>query len=136
MAVTVTKTALITTNDEFKTVKKYEIAWTSDASGDASGTTGGLVSGHIVRVVFKPGTAGSQPSAAYDVTLTDSYSVDVLTGLGANLSNSTTTDVCPGVEITDGTTTSIMPVAVCDILTLTVANAGNTKSGTVVLYVS
>jgi len=111
--------------------RKISFAWTSTAGGAVSGNLTGRLAGTIERVVFKPGTAGSQPSDLYDVTLLDEQGVDVLAGKGANLSNATTTQIVP--LIGDGTTTD-KPVVVNGTLELQVANAGATKSGEVHVY--
>ena len=114
-------------------IRKVSLAWTSDASGDASITTI-KQAGILVGVAFVPGSGGSQPTNLYDVTLTDDNGVDILSGQGANLSNATATRVCPGVPFKDGTTTGTAPIPLDDTLDLVVAAAGNAKSGTVVLY--
>lgn len=108
------------------------INWTSDSSGNYSGTVD--VNGCILNAVFAPGSGGSQPSNNYDVTINDAQGVDILAGLGANLSNTTATRKIPLFPATDGTTTTAGPGAVNGQLTVAVANAGNAKSGTIVLY--
>lgn len=116
-------------------VSRIDIAWTSDSGGNATVATS-AVTGTIRRVTFVPGTAGSQPTNAYDVTLTDEHGLDVLAGQGANLSNAANAHVAPGVPLKDGTTTSVVQPAVDGLLTLNVTNAGNAKSGTVVVYLT
>jgi len=120
------------TESKTRTMKRAIFTWVSDATGDASGTTTAPISGLAYRAVFKPAIGSSSPSNNYDVVLNDSYGVDVLQGKGANLSNTIATDV--GVILTDGTDGNTVPVAVDDLLTLTVSNAGNAKGGVVVLY--
>lgn len=115
--------------------RKILLAWTSDASGNVSGTLTPVISGTLARVVFIPGSGGTQPSSLYDVTLLDESGVDVLGGQGANLSNSTVAQVAPGCPLKDGTTVSTTAPQMDDRLELQVANAGNAKTGTVVLYV-
>jgi hypothetical protein len=115
--------------------REYVSAWTSNSSGVASDTVNLVQCGELVGVQFVPGTSGSQPTDAYDVTVLDAYSFDVLMGQGANLSNSTVTKVCPTIPAKDGTTTSTGPQPVSGTLTVSVTNAGNTKSGTIVLWV-
>ena len=90
------------------------------------------ISGQILRVVIDPGSPA--PTNLYDMTLTDSDSVDVLAGRGADLSDTATTNICPGTPLKDGTTTSVVPMVVDSILTLNITNAG-TGVGTVVVYV-
>ena len=114
---------------------RVAIEWTSDASGNASVATGGKVRGILRRVVFAPGTGGDQPDNLYDAVLNDEHSIDVLAAQGANLSNAAASSVCPGVPLKDGTTTSVAPMVVDSVLTLVISNGGNTKSGTVYLYV-
>lgn len=109
-------------------IRTVALAWTADASGSvmwtlASGAESGLLSGLIHRVVFVPGTGGSQPSSGYGVTLADSNGVDLLAGQGAGLSSTAASQYVPTA-----------PVAVDDICTLHVSAAGAEKSGTVVIY--
>lgn len=115
-------------------VVKHVFAWVSDSGGIATVPSSIPVSGRIERVVIVP-SASAAPTSLYDVTLTDSNSIDVLAGQGANLSATVSSSVCPGTPLKDGTTVSVTPTAVDSILTLNVTNAGNTKSGTVVVYV-
>lgn len=124
MAVTVT----YKTNVE-KSIKSIVMDWVSNASGAATETLT-MLSGIIKRVTFKPDGGGTQPSNSYDVTLKDDEEVDVLMGLGANLSNAAATSVVPFV--TNGTFGE--PVSVNSTLDLAVANAGDTKGGTIVLF--
>lgn len=104
---------------------KYTLAWTSDGSGNVSEAIN-IRPGEIRQVKFIPGSGGEQPTAAYDVTLVDSDSVDYLKGNGANLSNLDALAVAiqDNPLIHDGNS-----------LTLTVANAGISKTGTVVVWV-
>jgi len=120
------------TYSETRTVKKVTLDWTSDASGDATVDTKAL-SGQILRVCFIPDSGGTQPTDLYDVVLNDADGIDVLEGLGANLSNSTSTDVVP--VVTNGTDGNMQPVAVDGVLSLAVSNAGDSKGGKVILYI-
>lgn len=115
-------------------VVKHTFDWTSNGSGAATVASTLAVSGVIVRVVVIP-SATVAPTALYDVTLTDADSVDVLAGLGANMSATVTLNTCPGTALTDGTTVSVVPMFVDSILTLNVTNAGASKAGKVVVYV-
>lgn len=116
---------------------KFTISWTSSSGGAAngqinsSGTNGQYFSGEVMRVVFVP---GANVSNAYSVTLSDENSLDILSGQGANLSNTTTFEICPSVAMKDGTTTSTCFRTIDDLLTLSVTGAGNAKSGTIVIY--
>lgn len=110
---------------------RYTIIWTSDGSGAVDGDLGGLIrAGYVFQAFIVPGAGGSAPTDQYDVELRDGNGVNVLsygsTDAGANLSATTPLavqflppyfhDGTPGFE-------------------LVVANAGDTKGGTVVLFV-
>lgn len=114
-------------------VVKHTFDWISDGSGAATVPSGIPVSGEIKRVVFDPGSAA--PTASYDVTLTDEHGIDVLAGQGADLHETNSSSVCPGTPIKDGTTVGVVPTVVDGVLTLNVTNAGDTKTGKVVVYV-
>jgi len=87
-----------------------------------------------LRVVIVPGSGDAQPTTLYDVVPNDANGFDVLQGAGGNLSNTTATQAAPGIAATVGANTTIRPIAVSDSLNLVVANAGDSKSGTVVAY--
>ncbi len=107
---------------------KYTLTWISTSSGAASYTTVTPIVGLIQREVFVP-SATAAPTAAYDVTLSDVDSQDILYGKGANLSATTALDVILG------TSGQKAPIAVDDYLALSVSAAGNGKGGKVILYV-
>jgi hypothetical protein len=111
---------------------RYTLAWTSHTDGTVALPTP-TINGTILRVTFNPGATA--PTDNYDVTLTDEDGIDVLGGQGANRDTANSESVCPGLAFTDGTTTSVVPIAVAGTLTLNVSNAGDSKQGTVVLYV-
>jgi hypothetical protein len=124
MAGTVTPTQRLTNYlGQNPQVQRTQINWTSDSGGSASGSV--TIEGVILRVVFDP--SGS-PTDAYDVTLSDANQIDVLAGLGANRSGTDPQSVVP-VDTTSG-----LPFAVAGNLALSVANAGNAKTGKVVIY--
>ena len=106
---------------------KHTLNWTSTTGGAATYTTVAPIVGLIQREVFIPSTSAI-PTTGYDVTLTDADGLDILYGKGANLSATTALDVVLG------TSGQRAPVAVDDYLSLTVAAAGNAKSGKVILY--
>jgi len=114
-------------------VVKHTFAWVADGSGNATVASGFAISGQIMRVVFDPGSP--EPTASYDITLTDADGVDVLASQGADLSETVTSHVCPGTPLKDGTTTSVVPIVVDSILTLNVSNAGSGGAGSVIVYV-
>lgn len=122
-------------------IRKIILQWTSSSGGAVNTNPFGPVSGTIERVVFIPGTGGNQPSANYVAKLQllngDGFDdgIDLLANQGAALSNTTNTTITPGVEVTDGTHTSVQPIAVDDKLDLVVTGAGASKQGVCVLYV-
>ena len=117
------------TEVNWTSVKEITWAWStaSSSSGATTGTTSYVYDGSLLGVAFVPGTAGAQPSASYDVTITPGRhtGVDLLLGAGANLSNAATVYKKTG---------SLAAVA-HDTLTINVSGAGSSHSGTVILYV-
>lgn len=111
-------------------VVKYTIAWVSDASGNVTANTAAMDAvrlGYIHQVKYVPDAAGTQPTDLYDVTLVDANAVDLLAGGGANLSNATSTQVM------------INPAPFYDhtgTLEFKVANGGNAKGGTFIMWLS
>jgi hypothetical protein len=106
-------------------VKKVKFVWVSAADGTASGTTSGVYTGEIIRLVTIPAAAGSAPTALYDIVVNDEDTADVLMGAGANRSATATEQVLK---------TSLGCMA-NDKLALAITNAGDTKGGTVILYI-
>jgi len=113
------------TEETFSTMSKITFSWTSNASGAASGATTNNYSGVIYRIVFEPGSSATQPTDLYDVTLTDDDGIDILDGAGGDLSNATT-DQLQGLIGVSAVANSK--------LTLTISNAGDSKTGTVIVY--
>lgn len=107
---------------------RYTIDWLSDSSGDVSGNTQAMdiKRGYIRQVEFVPDSGGTQPSDAYDATFINTESVDFLQGFGANLSNSASKLILFDPPIYYDATYK---------LDLVIANAGNAKGGTFVLWI-
>ena len=110
---------------------KYTLTWTASASGIVSNATTFYVRGELSRVTF----TGAGTGTTYSVTLTDSAAVDVLAGQGAGIVSNSVTTVVPGVKISDGVTTNVVPFVINDLLTLLITGAGSNKTGSVILYV-
>lgn len=113
-------------------IRRIRIEWTSD---DAAGTISksiGHVNGLVIGLETKPGA--TTPDADYDVTLEDELGYDVLEGLGADRSNSVAEKEVILKECTIGANNYAAHPAVCNNLTFKVANAGNSKTGTAILY--
>lgn len=114
-------------------IRKIIATWTSDGSGDAAGTTGKIV-GELMKAVTVP-SATAAPTTLYDITITDENSADVLGNCFDDLvDRSATVTETVDFFLNDGTTSNGARPSVCDALTVTVANAGVTKSGTLYLY--
>lgn len=114
--------------------RKVICSWTSDSSGDASGTTKKLV-GTLVKATTNP-TDG--PTDNYDITLADEDGVNLLGGCDDDLTDRDTAnseEVYFLVKDHAGTplAQSIHPV-VCGVVTVTVAAAGSIKSGVLNLF--
>lgn len=127
MAGVVTKTEMI-----WSSVRKIIFAWTSGTGADAGKADAVTVNpfeGQLKRAVFIPGTGGDLPTNLYDVRILDSDGIDILGGLGMDLSNAA------AVEAYEGSATkNLNHMFAHTALTLEVRNAGDTKKGTVVLY--
>lgn len=108
-------------------IKRADVSWTSDASGDATGTV--QLDGEILKVVTNP-TDG--PSANYDITIVDEDGVDIAQGLLANRHTTNSEEQYLYEQITlggTGTDRYAAPIVHYGACTFTVANAGNAKSG-------
>lgn len=107
-------------------VKKIKAVWVSDdTTGAASGTTTFSYNGKVDLLTTVPAGGGSAPTDNYDIALTDADGVDVLAGGGANRDTANTEQVLG---------TSLGAVAT-STLTLAITNAGNSKGGTVYVYI-
>jgi len=116
-------------------IQKVTVDWTSDASGDADGTSRKIV-GRLIKGVTDP---GDSPTDNYDIVITDEEGVNVLGNCFDDLVDRDTTNTeevyfqVSNLAATDPAG-GVHPV-VCDTLTITVSNAGNAKSGQLILYV-
>jgi hypothetical protein len=116
---------VVTASDIGGGYTKYSVAWTSDASGNVSGTSFDVRRGHLWQFKFIPSTGGTVPTTLYDVTLLDPDSADVIVANGADRSATVPNWYSPTNPIFfEG-----------GALTPVVANAGNAKAGTLVLIV-
>lgn len=112
------------TEETFGSVKKITFAWTSDASGNATGTTSNAYSGAIERLVTVPDGTDA-PTDSYDVVVNDEDGNDVLMGAGADRDTANTEQVLA----------SSLGIVANDKLALSVSNAGSAKSGTAYVYI-
>ncbi len=110
-----------------RSIKRIKFAWTSDTSGNCVDTTTYIYTGRIIGFASLPSLSGdTQPSNEFDVTLVDYDNVDVLAKLGADLSNAAATYKAEK----DG-----LLCVVESALTLSVANAGASKCGAIVVFI-
>jgi hypothetical protein len=121
MAGIVTKTEIT-----HRHVKKIVFDWTSSAGGAADATTTEYYTGRIIYAVQIPAGGGTQPTDQYDVIVKDSDNIDVLKGLGANLSNAASTYKADS----DG-----LGAVVESQLTLAVTGGGDSKGGKTILFI-
>jgi len=124
MAETCTTTEVVNVG----TVKKIAWAWQSTAAVDGGtvgavpgATTSAVLDGKIIALCTVPLTS---PTDDYDVTITDADGYDVLCGAGLNRDTANTETVAE---------TSLGAVA-GSRLTLHIAAAGYTKTGTVTIW--
>ena len=117
--------SITTTTSKNGSLVKYKMDWLSDASGDVDVDAIPMIQGEIQSVHYFPDAGGTQPSDNYDLTMADSYGVDILTGTGANLSQTTDTYAVPALS------TYFKVVIEAGSYDLVIANAGNAKGGIV-----
>ena len=124
------------TYDKIGTIRKVLASWTSDdATGAVSGTTA-KITGTLIKGVTDPGATA--PTDNYDIVITDEESVNVLGNCVDDLVDRDTANteevyfLVSNLAATDPAG-NVHPV-VCDALTIAVTNAGNSKTGQVILY--
>jgi hypothetical protein len=95
--------------------------------------------GELIKIVTDPGSAA--PTADWDVVLTDEEGVDLSihmddVAIAALIARHTTTtlETYLPLEDTAGTGRIAAWPVVCDKLTVTVNNAGNSKTGQIIIY--
>lgn len=103
-------------------IKKITFAWISDGDGDAVGSTAHVYDGAIIALMTIPDGVAA-PSDNYDVEIKDADGHDVLLGCGSDRDETNA----------EGVTTAMGAVAGSK-LTLNVSGAGDTKKGTVILW--
>jgi hypothetical protein len=118
---------------QFGGVKKVLVSWTSDdTTGAVTGATRKIV-GTLVKAITDPGATA--PSDDYDIAITDEEGADVLGTSVAGLGNRDTANTeVRYFNLTDGTAAIAAFPIVCDVLTIAVTNAGNSKTGQLILY--
>lgn len=115
-------------------IRKILIDWTSDdTTGSVVATTKKIV-GRLVKGITDPGATA--PTDNYDIAITDGEGVDVLGNCESTLANRDTANTEEVYFLVkNGTPTGLaLHPAVCDVLTVTVTNAGNSKVGQLILF--
>lgn len=118
-------------------IRTVTAAWTSDGSGNATATTGKIV-GTLLQGVTNPDDSAA-PTANYDIVLTEENGANLLGGCDFDLTDRHTSNseishfLITNAAATDPGGVGAHP-AVCSPITITVSNAGDTKSGVLVLY--
>lgn len=113
--------SVLDAQNEGITKTKWTVVSAADGSGSKVSPAGYF--GAVLACVTIPAGGGSAPSAGWDVTITDPEGYDVLQGAGADRSAADTETATPAKT----------SVAFGE-LTLNVANMGNAKGATVILY--
>lgn len=108
----------------FSSAKEVVFTWTSSGGGAADATTTAAFDGKLVGFATIP-SGSAAPTDNYDVAIVDSRGHDVLMGAGANRDTANTEYVAEA---------SLAAVAASK-LTLHVTNAGDSKAGTVVVWI-
>lgn len=123
------------------TIRKIIIDFVTDDTTGSVACTTRKISGHLIKIVTDPGA--DAPTANWDVVLTDEEGVDLSVhmddvAIAALIARHTTTtlETYLPLEDTAGTARIGAWPVVCDKLTVTVNNAGNSKNGQIILYYS
>jgi hypothetical protein len=106
-------------------VKWVSWSWTSDASGDVSGTDTKSLDGQVVRWATNPGSTA--PDDNYDIVVNDEDGIDLAGGGLVNRDTANSEQVIPGGDADPG-------AAFNGVLSLVVSNAGNAKNGALKMY--
>ena len=107
------------------TIKYVQWTWTSDGSGDMSGTDTADLNGRVLRWASNP--SSTAPSANYDIVVNDEDGIDVANGGLVNRHTSNSEHFIPGGDADPG-------AAFMGKLSLVVSNAGSTKEGVLRMY--
>ena len=85
--------------ESHESVKYVEWTWTSDGSGDVSGTDTESVNGQVLRWATNP--SSTAPSANYDIVVNDEDGIDLAAGGLANRHKSSSEQVLTGGDAKD-----------------------------------
>lgn len=110
------------------------VDWISASDGSATATV--QLDGELLKFVTNP-SGSAAPTDNYDITLVDEDSIDVAKGLLANRDTSNSEEIYPFVQVTlsgTGSDAAARPLFHGGPVTFTLANAGDTKSGQLKVY--
>lgn len=110
-----------------KNFERIVIDWTSAADGSATQLIENLY-GWLIKAVTDPGATA--PTDNYDITLVDENSIDAAESMLVNRDTANTETVYPVA------TGAVTPVFLCGSHTFTLANAGDSKQGRLVIYIA
>jgi hypothetical protein len=105
-------------------VKKIKFEWVSAADGTVAGTTTGVYSGLVERLVTIPDGTDA-PDDNYNVFINDEDDTDILMGAGATRDTANTEQVLA----------SSLGCVANDKLALAITGAGAANAGTVIVYI-
>ena len=127
MAGTVVETREVFKGKSGKMCTKIRLAWTSDGSGNATSSVVDVF-GYLIKAITNPGSAA--PTDNYDVTLTDpdDATLDALQSKLVDRDTANTEEVYPLV------TGAATPLFLCGTYGFSVANAGASKTGELIMY--
>ncbi len=108
----------------YEPIQKIKAAWTSSAAGAVSGTTVNKYTGRLVGAITVPDGTDA-PTDNYDIAINDSDSINVALGALANRDTANTEFIAE----------ASMAAVARSVLTIAVTNAGDTKKGTVYLFI-
>jgi hypothetical protein len=116
-------TVSISYSDSSQSIRSVTWSWTSDASGNVSGTDTKAIAGQALKWVTNPGSVA--PTDNYDIVVNDADGLDVASGLLANRDTANSEVVYPAADTYhcfDGP------------LSLSISAAGNATTGTLTMY--
>lgn len=120
-------------------IRRVLIDFTTDDTTGSVACTTQKISGELIKIVTDPGS--SAPTDNWDVVLTDDEGVDLSVhmddvAIAALIARHTTTtlETYLPLEDTAGTARIGAWPVVCSPITVTVNNAGNSKTGQIILY--
>lgn len=113
-------------------MRRTAVTWTSDSStGSVSGTSTEHFCGLFYGIVTDPGATA--PTDDYDVCVTDDIGLELLGGT-AGSSSTDGNGIDRDTANSEFAKADPYPIPVKGPLTITITNAGNSKTGTIYIY--